>query len=153
MRETVLAAILPRDWMNTPPLAAAALRAALHAHNAAVGLREVEIDFAADGFGDALSAYAFARTRAALQNTAPPPFATIYRVWIDDHVQVSPVEHIYPHGGTAWRVRVVRTIFGRVGLAVARSDGVTLWVSDPASGCPAEHFTYMLLEAAAARME
>lgn len=155
LSEQVLAAVPahvpPRDWLAQVPRMAAAFEAHLRQINPQIGLRDDEIAFAVNGFGDVCSAVAFALARADLTHSPPPPFEQIYAEWLFGTVAVGGAIYDYTHQGEAWQVQVVSHAYGRVGLVIYRPDGVD-YVVDKALACPAEGFMARLLADVGARM-
>lgn len=153
VRAAVLAAVPrglpPSALLNGLDALQRLFRAQLHQINAAVGLHEVEIDFAAAGFGDMTQAYVYALMRARAAGDPPPPFEAVYGAWLNSTVRVSGLEHHYQMGDQVWSIRIVNHAYGRAGL-IATLDGVTHYVHDPALGCPAEGFMAALLGEVAA---
>lgn len=154
LRATVLDAIpstLPfAELMDFMPRLGNLFRVKLYEVNEAVGLRPVEIDFAAAGFEDVGQAllYALVRTRSAKTSV---DFERIYADWLDGTVRVTQTAHVYTHQGSDWQVRTLNTAYGRIGLVVETPDE-THYVRDVTLACPAEGFMYSLLRAAAAKI-
>lgn len=157
VREAVLAAFDALAPPQPPPVWLAALPR-LQAHftdqlvsiNAEVGLRAVEIEFAAAGFRDVCEALIFARVRAGTGATMPT-FAAVYADWLDSTTRVSQTPHPYTHDGHTWGVQVVTHAYGRAGLVVSAGEQ-THYVADDTLGCPAEGFMLHLLAAVAERL-
>ncbi len=155
VRERVLAAVpkaVPAtDWLRQTVALAAVFEAELRAINPNVGLREPEIAFAVNGFGDVCSAYAFALARAAITQGSAPAFEAVYREWLWGTVHIGGTAYAYHYRGAAWTVRLVHHAYGRVGLIVETPQG-THHVMDKALACPAEGYMAGLLTAVAAKM-
>lgn len=124
-------------WLANAPALTDRFRAELLAINPRVGLREVEIDFAAAGFGDVLTAFLYARLRDPAAD-----FQAVYAAWLHDSIRISQTEHAYD----GWRVRVITHAYGRFGLECVRA-GDTHYVYDAALACPAQGFMESLLAA------
>lgn len=140
----------PAERLASLPSLADLFRRELTAANAAVGLREPEIDFAIMGFSAVCEAFLFALLRAQLQRDSPPDFMTVYRDWLDASVTVSQL-YGYDVLGENWRVQIVRTAYGPCGLIVDTGRGIE-YVQDNAQTCPAEGFMLSLLREVAAKM-
>lgn len=153
------------QWLARLPALVDDFRARLIAINAAVGLREVEIEFAAAGLRDAAEAIAFAHLRAGASRTEPPPFDTVYAEWLDIGTRVSSTVHTYAHHVERWGVQVVTNVYGRWGLRITRpvpplyaierepgGEDVVDWVDDSALACPAAAYMESLLREVAVRM-
>ncbi|MCB0212821.1 MAG: hypothetical protein KDJ52_25990 [Anaerolineae bacterium] len=150
MRQAVVDAV-PNTlaWADLPTLTAqlvAVFREHMEATNAAVGLQEVEIDFAVAGFSDVLNIalYELLRLRQMHRaDTAPIKnqfdFASLYQSWLDDSARIATTAHTYPHNHTTFTVRTVYNAYGRVGLAVHTPTGVE-YVADSRLACPAAHY-------------
>jgi hypothetical protein len=143
----------PHDWLAALPTLHEAFAARLRAANHAVRLREEEIDFAVGGFGDVCHAFVFAWLRASLTAAAAPSFDAVYAGWLNASARVLPDVYPYVHGGETWRVHLVTSAYGRVGLRIRRPEAADDdYVSDPALGCPAEGYMERLLRAVCAVM-
>jgi len=151
------AAVLAATAAAGDPLAwaaqvTAAFTDALRQNNAAIGLRESEITFAADSLSDVLRAWAYTLIRARLTHTAPPPFAIVYHEWLMGTIRRSSTRHRFEHKHQVWNVQTVTHAYGRFGLImeaviVPGDTGRILRIYDPALACPAEGFMTRLLEA------
>jgi len=119
-----------------------AFEAALRRHNALVGLREPEIDYAVAGLRDALEAWAFARLHPA---RAGERFAQVYERWVGESARLDQQRHAYDHAGLVWSAQIISTVYGRAGLRVVDPQGGVHWVADEALACPAEGFMGRLL--------
>jgi hypothetical protein len=155
VREVVCAAVpvaVPAaDWLHSIPQLAATFEAALRQANTAIGLRDEEIAFAVNGFGDVCSAYGLALFKGRVRGTTPD-FEAVYREWLYGSVRLGATEAPYPHQRETWQVRVIHHAYGRVGLQITRPDAVH-YVADRALACPAEGYMLGLLRAVAARMQ
>lgn len=155
LQKDVLAALPPR--VTLPDLLAQcerlqrAFERALWAINAEVGLKDVEVDFAVAGFGDALHAYAYALIQARTTQQETPAFGEVYRQWLNEGVRLSQRVHTYQHQGADWQVRVLNNVYGRIGLAIQHGDTLS-YVADVRLACPAESFMASLLGACAAHL-
>ncbi|MBE2266834.1 MAG: hypothetical protein IAE80_01295 [Anaerolinea sp.] len=154
VREAVLReAAMPRtlvEWMSGIADLVGVFTAQLEAINPAVGLKQVEIEFAAGGFGDVLHAVTYELFRARASKQPPLPFARLYGAWLNSSVRVSQTVHKYPYDEhRVWEIQIVTTAYGRAGLIVYGDDG-THYVYDLALGCPAEGFMVNLLSEIAA---
>jgi hypothetical protein len=156
VRQAVLDAIpahLPlHGWIATMPQLQNLFRVKLYEINMQVGLRDVEIDFAAAGFGDVCQAVLYAMLRARNSRQSLPAFPQIYGEWLDSTTRVSQAIHPYTHQGQAWQVQIVTHAYGRAGLIVQADSSGVFYVQDAALGCPAEGFMAALLAEVAARV-
>lgn len=118
--------------------------------NVDIGLREVEVDFAAAGFQDVLDATAmhliqlshtYPRDLAQIQSRFA--FEAVYQNWLDASARVFEQEHHYSQTGVDFTVRVVHNPYGRVGLEVQVKDE-TVYVADPVLACPAAGYMHDL---------
>lgn len=146
------------DLMDFMPRLGNLFRVKLYEVNEVVGLRPVEIDFAAAGFDDVGQAlvYALVRSHAGVRSrtrgASAVSFADIYAGWLNDTVRVSQTIHAYrAPDGTLWRLRILNNAYGRVGL-VAQTGDDTYYVRDVTLACPAEGFMSALLSAVAGRV-
>lgn len=140
------------EWFVFLPQLTALFTQQLYDINDAIRLRDVEIDFAAAGFGDVCQTFAYEMMRARTSSgITPPPFEAIYAGWLDSTVRVSQTLHPYVHHGESWMVRIVTHAYGRTGLIVT-TPRQTYHVYDSALGCPAEGFMTLLLKEVTQRM-
>lgn len=118
--------------------------------NADIGLREMEVDFAAAGFQDVMEATAMHLIQlshrhqhdlAQLQRDFD--FETVYQAWLEAATRVFEQEHLYPYHGLNFVVRVVHNPYGRIGLEVRQGQD-THYVADPALACPAAGYMHDL---------
>jgi hypothetical protein len=146
VRAQVLAALPDATPLDTllpaVPAWCGHFRQALERVNETVKLKQVEIDYAVNGFEGVLQAVAFAWMRSRATQTPPPSFAEVYAVWLDDSVRISQRVHTY----VGYMVQVINTAYGRAGLVVRWGNAVA-YVHDAALGCPAEGFMVGLLRA------
>jgi len=126
-------------------------RGQLYAINHAVGLQEVEIEFAVAGFADVTQGYAYALVRARLPGGEPADFDKVYQNWFESSARVAGTVHEYRHDGRTWQVQVVSHAYGRGGL-LATCDNATYDVMDTALACPAEGYTAALLREVCGRL-
>jgi hypothetical protein len=155
VRAAVLASaprgLSPAGWLAALPALQSQFRAELNRINPIVGLHEVEIDFAAAGFGDMTQAFVYALARAQSADDRPPTFEAVYRAWLNSTVRISGLVHRYDYRGQRWAIQIVNHAYGRAGLIVKTDEGQH-YVHDPALGCPAEGFMWGLLGEVAAIM-
>jgi hypothetical protein len=148
VRAAVLASmqrgLSPSEWLAALPALQSQFRAELNRINPVVGLHEVEIDFAAAGFGDMTQAFVYALVRAKAAGDPPPTYAAVYGAWLNSTVRVSGLVHTYRHQDQTWTIQIVNHAYGRAGLIVRMESGQH-YVHDPALGCPAEGFMWSLL--------
>jgi hypothetical protein len=124
-------------------------RVQLVAINPTIGLKPVEIDFAAAGFADVCQAFGYALIATAHRpGSTAVDYDPIYQQWLSDSIRVSTQIHSYPHGDTVWQVQVLNSVYGRIGLVIQMSaEAPPLIVYDSSLACPAENFMYLLLKA------
>jgi hypothetical protein len=148
VRTAVLAStprgLSPSAWLGALPALQSQFRAELHRINPVVKLHEVEIDFAAAGFGDMTQAFVYALLRARAAGDPPPPYEAVYGAWLNSTVRVSGLVHHYRYRTYDWAIQIVNHAYGRAGLIVSMADEQH-YVHDPALGCPAEGFMWSLL--------
>lgn len=126
--------------------------------NADIGLRDVEVDFAAAGFQDVVDAVAMhliqlshTHQRDLAQIQSHFDFEVVYQNWLEASARVFEQEHHYSQTGVDFTVRVVHNPYGRVGLEVGVKDE-TVYVADPALACPAAGYMHDLEAELAAAM-
>jgi hypothetical protein len=123
--------------------------------NVQIGLREVEVDFAAAGFQDVMDAVALRLMRLGLSRPTAMDetfdFEAIYQHWLDDSARVFEQEFEYPHLGEVWQVQVVHYAYGRVGLQVTM-PAQRVYVLDAGLACPAAGYMHELCAEVAARL-
>lgn len=148
VRSAMLAAaprgLTPSGWLAALPALQSQFRGELERINPAVGLHEVEIDFAAAGFGDMTRAFVYALLRARAAGDMPPTYEAVYGAWLNSTVRISGLVHRYRCRERTWAIRIVNHAYGRAGLIVSMEDGQH-YVHDPGLGCPAEGFMWSLL--------
>jgi hypothetical protein len=119
--------------------------------NPQVGLKSAEIEFAVSGFSDVCHALVYGMIRAQSAGQQFPTFQQIYGDWLNTTVKISGTVHSYLHISAVWPVQIVNTAFGRTGLIIW-TDSVTYYVEDTSLACPAEGFTFGLLNEVATRI-
>lgn len=155
LRDRLLRALAPADpptferWLAAVRGWREQFRHELTRINPAVGLHQVEIDFAVAGFGNVAEAVVWAVVRARRLDEPPPTFDRIYADWLNSTVRVGHIHYPYDHVGQHWQVQIIRTAYGRAGLIVRAPDDV-YYLHDPSLGCPAEGFMAALLADVAA---
>lgn len=142
-----------RSWLSYLPTVTAAFEDKLRAVNPRIGLRDVEVEFAAAGFQDMCSTLIFALMRAHTEKLPLQTlsFAEVYVEWLNSTVRVSQTVHPYQHNAATWQVQTVSYAYGRAGLIV-KTDAETFYVADAALGCPAESFMFTLLAQVAGKI-
>jgi hypothetical protein len=155
VREAVLDAMPAQmsaaGWLSFLPQLTALFKNELYSINDAVNLHDVEIDFAAGGFGDVSQSFAYGLLRARAEGKQPPPFETVYADWLNSTARVSQTIYPYVHHDQEWRIQIVTHAYGRAGLIITTPID-TYYVHDSTLGCPAEGFMAALLKDVAARM-
>jgi hypothetical protein len=155
VREAVLNAVPVQmkavNWLTFLAQLTALFKNELYGSNDAVGLHDVEIDFAAGGFGDVCQAFAYALLRARAENKPLPPFEAVYGEWLNSTARVSQMIYPYTHHDQEWQIRIVTHAYGRAGMIITTS-AETYYIHDAAIGCPAEGFMAALLKDVAERM-
>lgn len=118
--------------------------------NVDIGLRDVEVDFAAAGFQDMLEATALRLIQLShlypsdlTQIQSHFDFEGVYQGWLDASARVHEQAHPYTHHNTSLTVRVAHNPYGRIGLEVTMNDH-TFYVADPALACPAAGYMHDL---------
>lgn len=140
------------EWLDYHPSLQQLFRDELAAINPHVKLREVEIDFAAAGFGDALNEWIYALIYADAAHHTVKPFHVVYREWLYGTVRVTQTAHPYEHQAKTWHVQLITHAYGRVGMMVKRGDA-TDYVYDNRLACPAEGYMVTLLQDVAAQIQ
>lgn len=136
------ASLTLRDWLSYIPELTDHFRRTLESINDNVGLRDVEIEYAAAGFADVCQAVVYARVRGGELT-----FEAVYGAWLDQTARISQTVH--PYNG--WQIRLVTHAYGRAGMIVQAGDE-TYYVSDSTLGCPAEGYMAALLAEVCARI-
>lgn len=131
-------------WLLYLPTLSQQFREALEAMNHVVGLRDVEMDFAAAGFGDMCNRWVYALVYGDQTRGKSPRFEDIYRDWLMDSIRVSHVIYPYPHHQQVWKIRLISHVYGRMGLMIKRDES-TDFVYDSRYACPAEGYMLGLL--------
>lgn len=148
VRTAVLAAIpenLPlNQWIGFIPRLTHIFTTQLNQINHIIGLRDVEIEFAAGGFSDVCLAFAYAGLRAEASSQALPDFQQVYREWLAGTTTFAPAG-TYDHHDELWNISVIYDAYGRVGLRIEQTSGVD-YVRDASLACPAHGYMRVLLE-------
>jgi hypothetical protein len=155
VRETVLNAIPTQmsasGWLSFLPQLTTLFKNELYSINDVVNLKDVEIDFAAAGFGDVCHAFVYALLRARAEGKPPPAFESIYADWLDSTTRISQTIYRYTHGGQEWHIQIVTHAYGRAGLIITTPTDIH-YIHDSALGCPAEGYMASLLKEVAERI-
>ncbi len=123
-------------------------RSELYRINERVGLRDMEIDFAVNGF-DAVNNKVF---YALVRNKSQPlEFMAIYGEWLGEETRVSQQVHEYPHQNTLWRIHILNNPYGRIGLRVDTGAQIH-YLQDESLACPAAGFMVGLMQDVANRI-
>lgn len=120
----------------------------LHQLNARVGLSAEQADFAVAGFADLLWRCVY----ALLDTRQPPDFAAQVEQCIAESLHRSSAFRTVTTAAGTWQVATVSTLYGRVGLLVAR-DGQRWLVRDEAYTCPMAQVMNRLVLAAARQLQ
>jgi hypothetical protein len=113
--------------------------------NPQVNLKQVEIDYAVDGFEAVNGMVMFALIRAHASSATAPDFDAIYRQWVTESERISARVHLYDD----WRVQIINDAYGRAGLLVHLDDETTVRVRDATLACPAAGFMYGVMKTVA----
>ncbi len=115
----------------------------LYEINNTVNLKDIEIDFAVNGFDmvNQQLLYALGQGRKSGQI---PTFFQVYQTWLDESVRVSQRIHEYIHNNTIWEIQIINYAYGRCGLVINTSHDI-YFVRDDMLACPAEGFMFNLL--------
>jgi hypothetical protein len=154
IRQVVVSAVpsaIPLHRLRDQVLALSGLfLSQLQLANADIGLRDVEVEFAAAGFQDVLDAAAMRliqlsqlHRRDLARIRSQFDFDSVYQGWLDASARVFEQEHHYSHNGADFTVRVAHNPYGRVGLEVTVNDEM-FYVADPALACPAAGYMHDL---------
>lgn len=122
---------------------------ALRMINPRIGLREPEIEFAVAGFGDFCRQWAYTLIGAQGETR---DFDTVYMDWVNASLRVTQQEHTYIYSGETWTIRILNSLYGRIGLEV-RTPNQTAYVVDTSYACPAEGFMVGLLREVSNRLQ
>jgi hypothetical protein len=149
VREAVLNAMPTKmnaaNWLTFVPQLTALFKNELYRINDVVKLHEVEIDFAAGGFGDVCQALAYALVRARAESRPSPTFEAVYGEWLNSTARISQTVYPYSHHQQEWRIRIVTHAYGRAGMIITTPAPIH-YVHDATIGCPAEGFMAALLK-------
>lgn len=140
-----------RAWLTFLPVVTAAFEEKLRAVNPRIGLRDIEVEFAAAGFQDLCSTLIFALMKAHTEGTPPPDFLEVHAAWLDTTARTLHTVYLYQHKGEDWQVQTVYHAYGRAGLIV-HTPTATHYIHDSALGCPAEGFMLTLFMQVAAKI-
>ncbi len=148
--EAVPLQVLPPELLLQIEQLTTIFRYELEQVNEDIGLREVEIDFAVDGFHNVLHdvAYRLLELNQVYrgdtgQIRAEFDFTGCYQAWLDAVTRVLTTSYSYTHNGVMFDVRIVYSAYGRVGLEVTVNDQVH-YVLDSTLACPAINFMEVL---------
>ncbi len=117
----------------------------LYAINDAVSLRDVEVEFAVAGFGDALHSMVYQMMPLINNKQDMPSFWAVYGDWLNNNVRVSTQVHQYKYHSDIWEIQIINHVYGRVGLQVNIGDKI-IYLTDGVYVCPAEGFMVNLLK-------
>lgn len=140
-----------RAWLTYLPTVSAAFEEKLRAVNPRIGLRDIEVEFAAAGFQDLCSTLIFALMKARTAGVSPPDFVDVHAAWLDTTVRTLHTVYHYRHNDEDWQVQTVYHAYGRAGLIV-QTPSETYYLHDSALGCPAEGFMLTLFTQVAAKI-
>lgn len=120
--------------------------------NEHIGLREAEIDFAADGFQNILYdvAYRLFELNQKYGGDASLirskfDFDDVYQAWLDASARILTTRYTYTHDGVSFELQVIYNAYGRVGFQVTVA-GQTYYVLDSVLACPAANYMKSLTE-------
>lgn len=119
--------------------------------NAAIALKDVEVEFAVAGFGDVLRRTMYQMIPATVNKQDMPSFDNIYYGWLNDSVRVSSQTHEMQHQGETWCIQIINHVYGRIGLKIAMADEL-IFVEDTIYACPAEGYMANLLRDVSAKI-
>jgi hypothetical protein len=123
-----------------------AFRQALLDANSAIHLKDVELDYAVNGFSDMLIAWVF---KAAVGQTDSE---SAYSEWLNNSVRIASRVFDYLHEGQVFSIQILNTVFGRIGLRIETHQGAVDYVLDRALACPAEGFMMTLFRDVVAKL-
>jgi hypothetical protein len=127
-------------------------RVKLYEVNDAIGLKPVEIDFAAAGFEDVCQAWLYAFMQARVEKNSRPSISRIYQEWLEGSVRISQTRYHYDHQGETWHIQIINNAYGRAGLVIETASQ-TFHVRDVSLACPAEGFMEQLLTAVLSKLQ
>ena len=149
IKQQMLAAVPSRlsqaELLSQVRQLAAIFRGALEMANDEIGLRDVEIDFAVDGFHNILHDMAYHLFGLSQQYPdatlleANFDFSTVYQTWLDASTRLLTTAYTYTHNGNRFDLRVIYTAYGRIGLQI-KIAGETYYVYDNSLACPAANY-------------
>lgn len=149
LRAAIIEAIpaqLPfNDLLNFLPRLANLFRVKLYEINEKVGLRPVEVDFAAAGFEDIGQAFVYALLHAKATGTPMVEFVKIYQDWLDSTVRVAHTQYSYSYRNQEWQIQILSTAYGRMGLVIQTAEG-TFYVRDTTYACPVANYMSGLMQ-------
>ncbi len=143
--DAVPAEMPPQEWLAYLPSLTRLFEAKMHEINPEVGLKNIEIEYAACGFQDVCQSLIYSMIQAQSADAPPPSFHEVYADWQSSTVRISSTVHSYVHQGEIWAIQIVTTAYGRVGMVIWTQDE-THYVHDTSLGCPAEGFMHTLLQ-------
>lgn len=151
-------AVAPAELLAQIRQLAALFRHELTIANEQIGLREVEIDFAVDGFQDILRnvAYHLFELKQIYQGNSALirenfDFAGVYQAWLDASTRLLTTRYSYTHNEITFELQVVYNAYGRMGFQVSAA-GQTHYVLDTTLTCPAANYMKDLCERIAAAL-
>ncbi|MCB9078706.1 MAG: hypothetical protein H6631_13985 [Anaerolineaceae bacterium] len=150
MKQAVIDAVPAQMSWSALPVTAGQIteffRQQLTLINQDIGLQDIEVDFAAAGFGDVLQTviYELLRLKQVCHRDITQirhefDFSAVYQRWLDDSVRVSAVIFPYSHAGRQFTLRTINNAYGRVGLEVQTPNGLE-YVVDSSLACPAANY-------------
>jgi hypothetical protein len=120
--------------------------------NVDIGLKSIEVDFAAGGFRDVCQTYVYSVIRSRMNDEPLVGFVKIYQDWINSTVRITHTTYPYHHENQQWTIQILSTVYGRMGLIIHTPEG-THYIRDTSFTCPAENFMYNLLTTVIERVQ
>jgi hypothetical protein len=154
MVDAVPAEITPLGWQVAVIRLQALFQSKLHEINPCIGLKQTEIDYAVNGFGEVTQRYLYALMSAKMRRQSPPAYEAVYEQWLDESI-VYTREYIrctVEERDEVWQVHIAAHAFGRFGLIVQTQDE-THYLLDTSIACPAEAFMENLFREVAVRLQ
>jgi hypothetical protein len=150
----VPADIPPLGWQVALIKLQVLFQAKLREINSVIGLRQTEIDYAVNGFGEVTQRYLYALLSARMRRHALPTFDEVYVKWLDSTIVYTRefIRFLQEETDEVWQVQVAAHAFGRFGLIVQTPEE-TRYVLDPTIACPAEAFMVNLFREVAGRLQ
>ena len=141
--EAIPASIPLTNLMDFLPQLRDLFKNKLYEINDRVNLKDIEIDFAVNGF-DMVNQQLLYSLVQGRKSGQIPTFFQVYQTWLDESVRISQRIHEYIHNNTIWEIQIINYAYGRCGLVINTGHDM-YFVRDGMLACPAEGFMFNLL--------